>query len=134
MLRSIGADRVIDYTQEDVTESGETYDFILDVVSKSPFSGSMRSLKPNGRYLIANPGLLQMIRGRWSSMTGSRKVMFGAAHPKTEDLVFLKELIEAGQIKSVIDRRYPLEQTAEAHRYVETGQKVGQVVITVATD
>ena len=130
-LRSIGADQVIDYTQEDLTNRGETYDFILDAMGKSSFSGSMRSLKQNGCYLIANPGLSQMARGRWASMTSSKKVIFGAAHPKTEDLVFLKELIEAGKIRTVIDRCYPLEQTAEAHRYVETGQKKGNVVITV---
>jgi NADPH:quinone reductase-like Zn-dependent oxidoreductase len=131
MLRSIGADQVIDYTQEDFTKSGETYDFILDVVSKSSFSGSIRSLKQNGRYLIANPGPSQMVRGRWTSMTSSKKVLFGAAYQKTEDLIYLKELIEAGKIKPVIDRRYPLEQTAEAHRYVEKGHKKGNVVITV---
>jgi NADPH:quinone reductase-like Zn-dependent oxidoreductase len=134
MLRSIGADQVIDYTQKDFTKSGETYDFILDVVGKSPFSGSTRSLKQTGRYLTANPGPSQMIRGRWTSMTSSKKVIFGAAYPKTEDLVFLKELIEAGKLKAVIDRRYPLEQTAEAHRYVETGHKKGNVVVTVAHD
>jgi NADPH:quinone reductase-like Zn-dependent oxidoreductase len=131
MLRSIGADQVVDYTQEDFTKSGKTYDFILDVVSKSSFSGSIRSLKQNGRYLIANPGLSQMVRRQWTRMTSNTKVMFGAAHPKTEDLIFLKELIEAGKIKSVIDRTYSLEQIPEAHSYVETGQKVGQVVITV---
>jgi NADPH:quinone reductase-like Zn-dependent oxidoreductase len=131
MLRSIGADRVIDYTREDFTTSGETYDFILDVVGKGSFVDSIRSLNQNGRYLIANPGLSQMVRGRWTSMTSSAKVIFGAAYPKTEDLLFLKELIEAGKIKSVIDRAYPLEKTAEAHIYVETGQKVGNVVITV---
>jgi NADPH:quinone reductase-like Zn-dependent oxidoreductase len=131
MLRSIGADQVIDYTQEDFTKSGQTYDFILDVVGKSSFSGSVRSLKQNGRYLIANPGPSQMVRGRWTSKTSSEKVIFGPAYPKTEDLLFLKEIIEAGKIKSVIDRRYPLEQTAEAHRYVETGRKKGNVVITV---
>jgi NADPH:quinone reductase-like Zn-dependent oxidoreductase len=132
MLRSIGADHVIDYTREDFTTSGETYDFVLDVVGKSPLSGSTRALKENGRYLIANPGLSQMVRGRLTFMSSAKQVLFGAPQPKTEDLVFLKELIEAGQIKSVIDRRYPLEQVAEAHRYVETGQKVGNVVITVA--
>ncbi len=131
MLRSIGADQVIDYTQEDFTKNGETYDFILDVVGKSSFSGSIRSLNQNGRYLIANPEPSQMVRGRWTSMTSSKKVIFGAAHPKTEDLVFLKQLIEAGKIKSIIDRRFPLEQTVEAHGYVETGQKIGNVVITV---
>ena len=132
MLRSIGADHVIDYTQEDFTNSGKTFDFILDLVRKSSFSGSIRFLKQKGRYLIANPGLSKMVRGRWTSMTSSKKVIFGAAHPNSEDLVFLKELIEVGKIRSVIDRRYPLEQTAEAHRYVETGQKTGNVVITVA--
>jgi len=131
MLRSIGADRVVDYTREDFTKRGETYDFILDVVSKSSFSGSLRSLKQNGRYLIANPGPSQMVRGRWTSMTSSKKVMFGAAHPKTEDLIFLKELIEAGKLSSIIDRRYPLAQIAEAHRYVEKGHKKGNVVISV---
>ncbi len=131
MLRSIGADHLVDYTQEDFTTRGETYEFILDVVSKSSFSGSIRSLKRNGRYLIANPGLSQMVRRPWTSMTSSKKVIFGAPSPKTEDLLFLKELIEAGKIKTVIDRRYPLEQTAEAHRYVETGSKKGHVVITV---
>ena len=131
MLRSIGADQVIDYTQEDFTKSGETYDFILDVVSKSSFSGSISSLKENGCYLIANPGLSKMVRGRKISKKSSKKVIFGATYPKTEDLLFLKELIEAGKIKSVIDRRYPLEQTAEAHRYVETGDKKGHVVITL---
>jgi NADPH:quinone reductase-like Zn-dependent oxidoreductase len=131
MLRSIGADQVIDYTQEDFTKSGETCDAILDVVGKSSFSGSIGSLKQNGRYLIANPGLSQMVRGRWTSMTSSKRVIFGAAYPKTEGLLFLKELIEAGKIRSVIDRRYPLEQTAEAHRYVETGHKKGHVIITV---
>jgi len=138
MLRSIGADHVIDYTQEDFTKSGETYDLILDVVSKSSYSGCIRSLNQNGRYLIAIPGLSQMARGRWTSMTrglpgrlAGKKVIFGAAHPKSEDLIFLKELIETGKMKSVIDRRYPLEQTSKAHSYVEKGHKKGNVVITV---
>ena len=130
-LRSIGADQVIDYTQEDFTKSGEIYDVIFDVVGKSSFSGSIRSLKQNGRYLLANPGLSQMVRGRWTSMTSSKKVIFGAASGTTEDLIFLKELIEAGKIRAVIDRRYPLEQIAEAHRYVETGHKKGNLVIIV---
>ena len=131
MLRSIGADQVIDYTQEDFTKSGETYDFILDVVGKGSFSGSIRSLRQNGRYLIADPGLSQRVRGLWTSMRSTKKVIFGAASPMTEDLAFLKELIEAGKMKAVIDRRYPLEQIPEAHRYVETGHKQGHVVIAV---
>ncbi len=131
MMQSIGADHVIDYTQEDFTKSGETYDVIFDVVGKSSFSGSIRSLEQNGRYLTANPGLSQMVRGPWTSMTSSKKVIGGNVSYRPEDLVFLRELIEAGKVKSVIDRRYPLEQTAEAHRYVEKGHKKGNVVIIV---
>jgi len=131
MLRSIGADHVIDYTQEDFTESSETYDVIFDVVGKSSFSGSIRSLKENGRYLSANPGGSQMLRGPRTSKIGSKKAIFETPMHKTEDLIFLKDLIEVGKIKPVIDRLYPLEQMAEAHRYVDTGRKKGNVVITV---
>ena len=131
MLRSIGAERVIDYTQENFTRSGEVYDVIFDVAGRSPFSGSIRRLKENGYYLLANPGPSHVLRGLWTSMISSKKVVFGTASRKTEDLIFLKELIEAGALKSVIDRIYPLEQTVEAHRYVETGQKKGNVVITL---
>jgi NADPH:quinone reductase-like Zn-dependent oxidoreductase len=131
MLRSIGADQVIDYTQEDFTKNGETYDVIFDVVGKISFSRSKTSIKQNGTYLLANPGPSQLVQGLWTRMTSSEKVVMQPASGTTEDLIFLKELIEAGKIKSAIDRRYPLEQTAEAHRYVETGQKKGNVVITV---
>ncbi|MHA2294385.1 MAG: NAD(P)-dependent alcohol dehydrogenase [Candidatus Hodarchaeales archaeon] len=131
MLRSISADQVIDYTKEDFTKKGETYDVIFDVVGKGPFSGCMRSLKKKGFYLLANPSLSRIVRGRWISMTSSKQVIIGMAAYKAEDLLFLKELIEAGKLKTVIDRRYPLEETAEGHRYVETGQKKGNVVITL---
>jgi 2-desacetyl-2-hydroxyethyl bacteriochlorophyllide A dehydrogenase len=131
MLRSIGAEHVIDYTREDFTKNGETYDVIFDVMGKSSFSGSIRSLTQNGRFLLGNPGLTRIVRGRWISMRSSQKVIIGAAIQKNEDLVFLKKLVEAGKIKPVIDRCYPLEQTAEAHRYVDTGQKKGNVSITV---
>ena len=131
MLRSIGADQVIDYTKEDFTESGETYDVIFDVVGKSSFSGSIKSLNENGFYLIANPSRSHKVQGRRISRRSSKKVIVGGTNIKTEHLIFLKKLIEEGKIKSVIDRSYPLEQTAEAHRYVETGHKKGNVVITV---
>jgi NADPH:quinone reductase-like Zn-dependent oxidoreductase len=134
MLRSIGADQVIDYTQADFTTSGETYDVIFDVIGKSSFTRSVRALTHNGRYLLANPRLTQTVRGRWTSMSSSKKVIpyaARAASEYTEDFNFLTELIEAGKIQSVIDRCYPLEQTSEAHRYVETGHKKGNVVITV---
>jgi NADPH:quinone reductase-like Zn-dependent oxidoreductase len=132
MLRALGADHVIDYAREDFTRNGETYDVILDVVGKSPYAQSLRSLNENGFYLLANPALSHRVRAPWSSMTSSKRVITGAASHETADLLFLKELIEAGKLKTVIDRRYPLEQTAEAHRYVETGQKKGNVIITVA--
>jgi NADPH:quinone reductase-like Zn-dependent oxidoreductase len=133
MLLSIGADHVIDYTQEDFTKNGETYDIIFDVVGKISFLRSKKSLKETGFYLLANPGLSQMVQGRWISMTSSNKVIFGATSSEgTGHLFLLKKLIEEGKIKTVIDRSYPLERIAEAHRYVETGQKAGNVVITVA--
>ncbi|MHA1239504.1 MAG: NAD(P)-dependent alcohol dehydrogenase [Promethearchaeota archaeon] len=131
MLRSIGADKVIDYTQEDFTKNGETYDVIFDVVGKSSFSGCISSLKKNGFYLIANPKLSLIIRGIWTSKTSNKNVITGLPKQRIEDLIFLKELIEAEKLKSVIDRRYPLEQVAEAHSYVETGQKTGSVIITL---
>jgi len=131
MVKSLGADKVIDYTKEDFSKSGETYDIILDTVGKIWFSGCVRSLKKEGIYLMGNPAVPSIVRGLWTSMTSSKKVKFGLAIARIEDLIFIKELIEAGKIKSVIDRRYPLEQIAEAHRYVETGHKKGNVVITV---
>jgi len=131
ILRSIGADHVIDYTQKDFTKNSETYDVIFDVMGKSSFSGSVRSLKQNGRYLLGNAGLTRIVQGWWISWRSSKKVIIGAATQKTEDLVFLKELIEAGKITSVIDRCYPLEQIAKAHKYVDTGNKKGNVVITI---
>ncbi|HEV2118935.1 MAG TPA: NAD(P)-dependent alcohol dehydrogenase [Candidatus Bathyarchaeia archaeon] len=130
MLRSIGAHHVIDYTQADFTRNGETYDVIFDVIGTSSFSRSLRSLKQNGRYLLGNPRLSHMIRGGWVSRRTSKKVIFGGTG-RAEDLWMLKELVEKGGIVSVIDRRYPLEETAEAHRYVDTGKKKGNVIITV---
>ncbi len=131
MLRSIGADHVIDYTQEDFTQSGQTYDVIFDAPGKSSFSLSKRSLKPNGQYLSANPGMSQQIRTIWNLITHPRKAAPEYTSRRNEDLISLTGLIEAGKIRSVIDRRYPLELTAEAHRYVDTGRKKGNVVITL---
>ncbi|HXV42241.1 MAG TPA: NAD(P)-dependent alcohol dehydrogenase [Anaerolineae bacterium] len=131
LVKSLGADKVIDYTQEDFTKNGETYDVIFDTVGKSSYSDCLRSLKKDGTYLqaVAAPGI--SLRMRWTSMTSSRKLVGGGPPPKSEDLVFLQELIEAGKIKPVIDRCYPLEQIVEAHRYVDKGHKKGNVVITV---
>jgi NADPH:quinone reductase-like Zn-dependent oxidoreductase len=131
MVKSLGADKIIDYTKEDFTKSGETFDVIFDAVGKSSFSGCMSSLKNEGIYLqtVATPAL--SVRMRWASITSSKKIIGGTATPKIENLIYLKELVEAGKIRPVIDRRYPLEQIVEAHRYVELGHKKGNVVITV---
>ncbi|UCF07936.1 MAG: NAD(P)-dependent alcohol dehydrogenase [Thermoplasmata archaeon] len=131
MLRNIGADEVIDYTKEDYTKSKETYDVIFDIVGKGTFSRHIGLLKNKGIYLMGNPRLPEKFRGRWTSMTSGRKVISSLASYKIENLDYLKELFEAGKLKSVIDRRYPLEQIVEAHRYVETGQKKGNVVIDI---
>ena len=136
LVKSLGADKVIDYTKEDFTKTGQTYDIIFDTVGKSSFSRCKSSLKQKGIYLEAalTPAIIpQML---WTSMIGSKKAMiaFTGLRPsseRTKDLIFLKELIEAGKIKAVIDRRYSLEQMAEAHRYVEKGHKKGNVIITV---
>jgi len=131
MLRSIGADHVIDFTREDFTKNSQRYDVILDTIDKSPFSGSLRSLNENGAYLNANPGVFDRIRWRLSSKNSTRKAIPWTAGYSTDNLLALKELIEEEKIKPVIDRRYPLEQIVEAHRYVDTGQKKGNVVIIV---
>jgi len=131
MLRSIGADHVIDYTREDFTKSGQLYDVLLDTIGKSPFAGSLRSLNENGTYLNANPGVFDSVRRRWISKRSSKKIISWTAGYTTKNLLALKELLEAGKIKPVIDRFYPLEQIAEAHRYVDAGHKKGNVVITL---
>ncbi len=131
-VKSLGADKVIDYTKEDFTQNGETYDLIFDILGRSSFSRLKRSLKPNGVYLLASYKMKALFQMLWTSLTGSKqKVICAFANEKPEDLVFIKELVEAGKIKAIIDRCYPLEQTAEAHRYVENGQKQGNVVITI---
>jgi len=130
LVRSLGADRVIDYTREDFTTSGESYDIIFDTVNKSSFSRCKGSLKPGGIYLATFPRLAIILQMVWT-LAGSKKAVFAVGTEKAQDLIFLKELVEVGKIKSVIDRRYPLEQIAEAHRYVEKGHKKGNVVITL---
>jgi len=132
LITSLGTDKVVDYTKEDFTKNGEIYDVIFDAVGKSSFSGCIKSLKKEGVYLQAVAAPAVMLRMRWASMMSSKKLMGGTAIPETENLIFLKELVEAGKIKPVIDRRYPLEQIVEAHRYVDNGHKKGNVVITVA--
>ena len=127
MVKSLGADKVIDYIEEDFSKSGQAYDVIFDAVMKTSFSRCISSLKQSGVYITVDYPLLQAM---WTSLVGSRKVVFGIAN-RIEDLTFLRELIDAGKLKSVIDRRYPLEEAVEAHEYVDKGHKRGNVVITV---
>ena len=130
MLRSLGADHVVDYTQEDFTKRGEIYDVIFDVVGTISFSRSEKSIKQNGTYLLANP-VSQMVQALWTRMRSSKKVIMETSSPTIEDLIFLRRLIEEGKLRTVVDRTYPLEQIVEAHRYVEKGGKLGNVVITL---
>ncbi|MBN1859746.1 NAD(P)-dependent alcohol dehydrogenase [Candidatus Bipolaricaulota bacterium] len=131
MLSAIGADHVIDYTREDVLGGAGNVDVIFDVVGRLPFSRAVRSLNRGGRYLTANPRPSIMLRGRWMSIVSGKTVIQGAARAATEDLASLRHLIEEGKLRTIIDRTFPLEQTADAHRYVETGQKIGNVIIIV---
>ena len=131
LARSLGADRVIDYTQEDFTENGQTYDVIFDAVGKHSFNRCKGSLKPGGSYL-ATDGLRNLFLALWTSRVGDKKVVFSIPPRYTkQDVLFLKELIEARKYRAVVDRRYPLEEVIEATRYVETEQKTGNVVLTV---
>lgn len=130
MVQSLGADKVIDYTREDFAANGQTYDIIFDAVGTTTFSRCKSSLKDSGYYLhtvMPTAGLA----GPWYSMTTGKHVIGGSIIERAEDLVYLKELIEAEKIRPVIDRSYPLEQIAEAHRYVDQGHKKGNVVVTV---
>jgi NADPH:quinone reductase-like Zn-dependent oxidoreductase len=132
MLRSIGADHVIDYRQQDFTRNGRTWDVIFDVIGKAPFGRGLRTLNKNGAYLLGNPSLITRFRGLWAKLTSGRRIVFGATDDKPEEMTVLKDLIESGAFRTVIDRRYPLEEMRAAHAYVESGQKAGAVIITVA--
>ena len=131
MLTSIGADHVIDYTREDFTQGGIVYDVIFDVVGTLSLSGCERVITKNGTFLLANPARSQMLQAPWKRMTSSKKVVTQTASGTIADLNYLRELIEAGKIRTIIDRTYPLEQIVEAHEYVDAGGKLGNVVITV---
>jgi NADPH:quinone reductase-like Zn-dependent oxidoreductase len=131
LVRSLGADAVVDYTTTDFTKTGETYDVVVDTAGTAPFARSKASLKPGGRLLQILGGLPDLLRAPWLALTSDKKVIGGTAPERADDLRFLAELASKGEYKPVIDRRYPLEQIVEAHRYVDTGRKKGSVVITV---
>jgi NADPH:quinone reductase-like Zn-dependent oxidoreductase len=133
LVRSLGADEVVDYLQEDFRKRGETYDVVLDAVGKYSFRRSRRALKPRGVYVASDLGFMWHVPllALWSRWFGARKLLFILDAPTREDVLLLKELVEAGEYRAVIDRSYPLEDIVEAARYVETGQKVGNVVLKV---
>ena len=131
MLRSIGADHVIDYTREDFTKSGQTYDVIFDAPGKTSYSRCRQLLKPDGKFLSANPGMSDQLRTMWKVFIRRRRAAPENMVSRNDSMITLLGLMEAGKIKSVVDRTYPLEQAAEAHRFAETGQKKGNLVIIV---
>jgi NADPH:quinone reductase-like Zn-dependent oxidoreductase len=133
LVKSLGADRVIDYTQGDFTKNGQEYDFVFDAVGKSSFGACKKLLKPGGIYCSTELGTMWQnpFLALWTSKIGGKKVIFPIPKEGKEDALFFKELIETGKFRPIIDRRYPLEQIADAYKYVEKGQKIGNVVITV---
>jgi NADPH:quinone reductase-like Zn-dependent oxidoreductase len=130
-VKNLGASKVFDYTKEDNLPFEETYDIIFDILGKGSFSHIKKSLKKTGVYLLSSFKSKKLLQMLWTSVKGGKKVVCAIATPKTEDLIFIKKLVEEGKIKSIIDRCFPLEQTAEAHKYFETGNKRGNVVITL---
>jgi NADPH:quinone reductase-like Zn-dependent oxidoreductase len=130
-VKSLGADKVIDFSKEDFAGSGEIYDLIFDILGKSSFSRCKNSLAKKGRYLRASFKMRELLQMLWTSIIGGKRVLCALAPGSREDLLSVKELIEAEKIKTIIDRRFPLEQAAEAHRYVEQGHRKGKVVIAI---
>ena len=137
LVKSLGADEVVDYTREDFSRAGRVYDIVFDTVGKSGFSRSLRSLKRGGPYVVVGGSgqlssiLALVLRGIWVSVTGTAKVISDVASATAGDLTLLKELIEAGKLRTVIDKRYPLAEIAEAHRHAEAGHKKGHVVVLI---
>ena len=131
-VKLLGSDRVVDYTQEDFLENGEVYDIIFDTVSITGLYGCRNSLAPNGTLIVLITSPLQMVQWLWTSFARGKKIIGGVAAERAQDLIFLKRLVEAGEIKTVIDRTYLIEQIVEAHAYVDKGHKIGNVVIALA--
>lgn len=134
MLLELGADHVIDYTKQDFTKNKETYDVIIDIVGGGPYAKTVSSLRKKGRYVLGNPRLPAILQGLWTSWTTDKKVIPALANYKLADFLYLKELMEMGKLRAVIDKQYPLERLVEAHRYVEEGHKKGHVIIIPPQD
>ena len=131
MMRALGADQVVDYTQEDYTQSGKTYDLIIDVVGKHSVVRRLKLLKPDGIYYLAFAKPSHILISLWTSLTSKKRLIIRAADQTKADLIYLKELIEAGKLTPVVDRVFPLEQVPEAHQYAEAGGKKGNIAICV---
>jgi NADPH2:quinone reductase len=131
LVKSLGADKVIDYTKEDFTKNKEKYDIIFDAVSKSSFSKCRKSLAKNGRYLVTVMSPTRILQTVFTKIFSRKKVIFAMSIEKTEALKFIRKLIEEGSVKPIVDRTYAMEQISEAHRYVEAGHKKGNVVIVI---
>jgi NADPH:quinone reductase-like Zn-dependent oxidoreductase len=134
MLRSIGADHFIDYSQEDFTKRGQSYDVIFNMVANTSYSACIGALRPGGRYLMGNPRLSDMLRSVFTPLLTDKTVTFTFARETEEELLALKKMIEIGEIRPMVDQVYPMEQAAEAHRRVETEQRLGIIVIAMAPD
>jgi NADPH:quinone reductase-like Zn-dependent oxidoreductase len=131
LLSELGADQVIDHTAGDYLDGAGDFDLVFDVVGRAPFGRVARLLRPHGRYLVGMPHTAQLIRGLWMSLTGGRKMVFSSGTATDDHLRAVTELVEAGELRPVVDRRYPLEQMAEAHHYADSEQKLGNIVIVV---
>lgn len=131
LMKSLGADHVIDYTQEDFTRNGKKYDVVFDTIGKSSLRKALKSLSDNGHLLLASAGIGTMIGGSIRSMFIKKKIVSGVIKETVKDMNFFKQLIEKGSLKAVIDRTYPLEQIVEAHAYVDKGHKKGNVIIAM---
>jgi 2-desacetyl-2-hydroxyethyl bacteriochlorophyllide A dehydrogenase len=131
LMRSLGTDQVIDYTKTDYTNSGETYDLIIDMVGRKSVSRRLKLLKQDGIYFLAYARILDVVLSIWTSLTSSKKLIISSSKQNKEDLNILKGLIDSGELRSIIDRSFPLDQVAEAHRFVESGLKKGNVAISI---
>jgi NADPH:quinone reductase-like Zn-dependent oxidoreductase len=134
LLRELGADEVIDYTERDFADGAGDFDIVFDVIGRAPYGRVAGLLRPGGRYVVANPHTAQLIRGLWASLTGDKKMIFSSGEATDEHLRAVTELVETGALRPIIDRRYPLEQMAEAHRYAETEGQLGNIVIVVGEE
>ncbi|MBL8134303.1 MAG: NAD(P)-dependent alcohol dehydrogenase [Anaerolineae bacterium] len=132
LMRALGADKVLDYTQDDFTKSGDsTYDVIFDILGRSSFARAKKALKPDGRFLLASFKLKQLGQMIWTSWRGGKRVICALSSEKPADLTLIKELVEAGTLKVIIDRCYPLDQAAAAHRHAESGNRRGSIVLSM---